>query len=84
MSLVASLLPRPETDHRAREKLLARTRSIKVLDYAMQTAEGSANCERFIEMYGMKTFFSAFMGKVSHTTLIHVDWIRRGTRSVKS
>ena len=50
-----------------REKLLARTRAIKVLDYAMQTEDGSANCERFVEMLGLKTFFSAFMGKVSQS-----------------
>lgn len=31
----------------------------------MQTDEGSGNCERFVEMLGLKTFFSAFMGKVS-------------------
>lgn len=47
-----------------REKLLARTRSIKVLDYAMQTEDGTGNCERFVEMLGLKIFFSAFMGKV--------------------
>ncbi|KAK4683965.1 beta-catenin-like protein 1, partial [Tremellales sp. Uapishka_1] len=46
-----------------KEKLLARTRSIKVLNYAMQTEEGTGNCERFVEMLGLKTFFSAFMGK---------------------
>ncbi|KAK1921422.1 Catenin-beta-like protein [Papiliotrema laurentii] len=46
-----------------KEKLLARTRSIKVLDYAMQTEDGSKNCERFVEVLGLKTFFSAFMGK---------------------
>ncbi|CAD6591520.1 MAG: hypothetical protein TREMPRED_000112, partial [Tremellales sp. Tagirdzhanova-0007] len=46
-----------------KERLLARTRSIKVLDYAMQTDLGTGNCERFVEMLGLKTFFSAFMGK---------------------
>ena len=49
----------------SREKVLARTRSIKVLDYAMQTDDGTGNCERFVESLGLKTFFSAFMGKVS-------------------
>ena len=33
----------------------------------MQTDEGTGNCERFVEMLGLKTFFSAFMGKVSTT-----------------
>jgi len=46
-----------------KEKLLAKTRAIKVLDYAMQTDDGSANCDRFVEVLGLKTFFSAFMGK---------------------
>ena len=48
-----------------REKVVARTRAIKVLDFAMQTEDGAKNCERFVEMLGLKTFFSAFMGKVS-------------------
>lgn len=48
-----------------REKLLARTRAIKVLNYAMQTEDGSDACERFVEVQGLKTFFAAFMGKVS-------------------
>ncbi|WWD22882.1 hypothetical protein CI109_107377 [Kwoniella shandongensis] len=46
-----------------REKLLAKTRAIKVLDYALQTEDGSENCEKFVEVLGLKTFFSAFMGK---------------------
>lgn len=45
--------------------ILARTRAIKVLNYAMQTEDGTVNCERFVELLGLKTFFSAFMGKVS-------------------
>jgi hypothetical protein len=48
-----------------REKLLAKTRAIKVLSYAMQTEAGAANCEKFVEVLGLKTFFPAFMGKVS-------------------
>ncbi|GFZ44825.1 hypothetical protein JCM24511_02551 [Saitozyma sp. JCM 24511] len=46
-----------------KEKLLARTRAIKVLNYAMQTEDGSDACERFVEVQGLKTFFAAFMGK---------------------
>lgn len=48
-----------------REKLLARTRAVKVLDYAMQTEAGTETCERFVEVAGLKSFFSIFMGKVS-------------------
>lgn len=50
---------------RYREKLLAKTRAIKVLSYAMQSEAGSNNCEKFVEVLGLKTFFPAFMGKVS-------------------
>jgi hypothetical protein len=57
-----------------REKLLARTRAIKVLNYAMQTEEGSDACERFVEVQGLKTFFAAFMGKVSE--LLHPFFIQ--------
>ena len=51
-----------------REKLLAKTRSIKVLSYAMQSEAGAANCEKFVEVLGLKTFFPAFMGKVCPPT----------------
>ena len=47
-----------------REKLQCRSRSIKVLDYAMSGAAGSPVCESFIEALGLKTLFSALMGKV--------------------
>lgn len=43
---------------------MARTRAIKLLDYAFQTELGTPACERFVEMLGLKPFFSAFMGKV--------------------
>lgn len=43
---------------------MARTRAIKVMDYAMQTDDGSAACERFVDSLGLKSLFSAFMGRV--------------------
>ncbi|KAG9017953.1 hypothetical protein FRB90_012839 [Tulasnella sp. 427] len=46
-----------------KEKMLARSRSIKVLDFAMQGTAGTACCEMFVEALGLKTLFSAFMGK---------------------
>ncbi|WRT63378.1 uncharacterized protein IL334_000283 [Kwoniella shivajii] len=46
-----------------KEKLLAKTRAIKVLDYALQTEDGSEGCEKFVQALGLKTFFTAFMGK---------------------
>lgn len=47
-----------------KEKKLARTRAIKTLDHALQGHAGIALCEKFVEMLGLKTLFSAFMGKV--------------------
>jgi hypothetical protein len=63
-----------ENDLMSREKLLAKTRAIKVLSYAMQTEAGAANCEKFVEVLGLKTFFPAFMGKVS--SQFHTVWYR--------
>jgi beta-catenin-like protein 1 len=65
------------TADNTREKLLAKTRAIKVLSYAMQGVEGSANCEKFVEVLGLKTFFPAFMGKVSF--LFHSAWSKLTT-----
>ncbi|RDB22492.1 Beta-catenin-like protein 1 [Hypsizygus marmoreus] len=48
-----------------KEKLQSKSRAIKVLDYAMSGVTGSSICETFIEILGLKTLFSAFMGKVS-------------------
>ncbi|KAG5634475.1 hypothetical protein H0H81_001811 [Sphagnurus paluster] len=48
-----------------KEKLQAKSRSIKVLDYAMSGVTGFAVCESFIEALGLKTLFSAFMGKIN-------------------
>ena len=44
-------------------------RSIKVLDHAMSTSDGLSNCERFVEIFGLKSLFSAFMRKVNMDTL---------------
>ncbi|KAL8277930.1 hypothetical protein RQP46_009749 [Phenoliferia psychrophenolica] len=46
-----------------KEKKLSRTRAIKTLDFAMQGQAGIPTCEKFVEMLGLKTLFSAFMGK---------------------
>ncbi|KAJ6485071.1 Catenin-beta-like protein [Mycena vitilis] len=48
-----------------KEKLQARSRAIKTLDYAMSGSSGTASCEAFVEALGLKTLFSAFMGKAS-------------------
>jgi beta-catenin-like protein 1 len=43
---------------------MARLRAIKVLDYALQTEDGTDNCVKFVEALGLKSLFSAFMGRV--------------------
>jgi len=47
-----------------KEKKMARTRSIKVLDFAMSAeGEGAETCALFVDALGLKTLFPAFMGK---------------------
>lgn len=45
-----------------KEKKLARTRAIKTLDHALGGRDGIPLCEKFVELLGLKTLFSAFMG----------------------
>jgi beta-catenin-like protein 1 len=47
-----------------RDKMMARTRAIKVLDHALTGDAGSEACERFVEVLGLKSLFAAFMNKV--------------------
>jgi len=56
-----------------KEKRQSRSRSIKVLDYAMSGAAGTATCETFVEALGLKTLFSAFMGKASKKSKAHAE-----------
>ncbi|KAJ4498699.1 Catenin-beta-like protein [Lentinula lateritia] len=46
-----------------KEKMESRSKSIKTLDYAMSGPAGTSNCQAFIDALGLKTLFSAFMGK---------------------
>jgi beta-catenin-like protein 1 len=55
-----------------REKSMARIRAVKVLDYAMSTSAGTANCYRFVESFGLKTLFPMFMGKVGFLMIMSV------------
>ncbi|KAG6890575.1 hypothetical protein C0992_000583 [Termitomyces sp. T32_za158] len=48
-----------------KEKLQSKSRSIKVLDYAMSGVTSSAICEAFVEASGLKTLFQILMGKGS-------------------
>ncbi len=52
-----------------RDKMDARSRAIKVLDYAMSGPAGTAACETFVDALGLKSLFSTFMGKVCETPL---------------
>ena len=45
--------------------MMSRMRSIKVLNHALSTPDGLSNCERFVEIFGLKSLFSAFMRKVN-------------------
>lgn len=47
-----------------REKKMARSRSLKVLDHALSGPEGSDNCERFVEALGLKSLFTTFVSAV--------------------
>lgn len=47
-----------------KDKMLARQRAIKVLDHALTGDAGTEACERFVEVLGLKSLFSAFMDKV--------------------
>ncbi|XP_065887853.1 beta-catenin-like protein 1 [Dysidea avara] len=43
------------------KKLLSKSSSLKVLDHAMCTTEGTDNCMKFVEVYGLRTLFPQFM-----------------------
>ncbi|KAL3858660.1 hypothetical protein ACJMK2_008922 [Sinanodonta woodiana] len=44
-----------------REKKLSRNSAIKVLNHAMTGAEGSDNCQKFIDILGLRSVFPLFM-----------------------
>ncbi|VDN56641.1 unnamed protein product [Dracunculus medinensis] len=44
-----------------RERKQSRESALKVLDYAMNGAEGKENCAKFIEILGLRTLFPLFM-----------------------
>ncbi|OCH94113.1 DUF1716-domain-containing protein [Obba rivulosa] len=46
-----------------KDKMQARSRSIKVLDYTLSGSSGTSSCETFVEALGLKYLFSTFMGK---------------------
>lgn len=58
-----------------REKKLSRNSSLKVLDYAMAGADGRDNCNKFVDILGLRALFPLFMKtpKRSKKRLISVD-----------
>ncbi len=44
-----------------KEKKLSRKSALKVLNHAMCNAEGVDNCMKFVEVYGLRSLFPAFM-----------------------
>lgn len=44
-----------------REKKLSRNGSLKVLDYAMSGPHGKDNCNKFVDILGLRTIFPLFM-----------------------
>lgn len=52
-----------------KQKRLARTGALKALDFA--TTRCPANCERFVDQFGLKTIFAIFMGKAKVNLPLH-------------
>ncbi|XP_013791309.1 beta-catenin-like protein 1 [Limulus polyphemus] len=44
-----------------REKKLSRNGALKVLDHAMSNTEGTDNCNKFVDILGLRTIFPLFM-----------------------
>ena len=44
-----------------KEKKISRRSALKVLNHAMCNAEGTDNCVKFVEVYGLRSIFPAFM-----------------------
>jgi beta-catenin-like protein 1 len=47
--------------HLYREKKLSRNGSLKVLDHAMSGPDGKENCNKFVDILGLRTIFPLFM-----------------------
>lgn len=44
-----------------REKKSSRSGALKVLSYATAIPDGGSNCDKFTEIYGLRTLFPLFM-----------------------
>ena len=45
----------------AREKKMSRYSAVKVLNHAMQGIEGADNCNKFVDILGLRSIFPLFM-----------------------
>ena len=61
-----------------KQKRLARAGALKALDFA--TTRAQANCERFVDQYGLKTIFAMFMGKCKVEISLGSQGIEAGTQ----
>lgn len=72
-ALCSSLMYSPNRDHflkgeglqlmnlMLREKKMSRSGALKVLDFATSNAEGTDNCNKFVDILGLRTVFPLFM-----------------------
>lgn len=58
-----------------REKKMSRNGSLKVLDHAMSGPDGRENCNKFVDILGLRTIFPLFMRtpKRNKKRLLSVD-----------
>ena len=40
---------------------MSRNSALKVINHAVSGKEGKENCEKFVEIYGLRSFFPLFM-----------------------
>lgn len=56
-----------------REKKMSRNGSLKVLDHALAGPEGRDNCNKFVDILGLRTVFPLFMKTPKRKRLLTVD-----------
>ncbi|CAH0698961.1 unnamed protein product [Spodoptera exigua] len=56
-----------------REKKMSRNGSLKVLDYALAGPEGRDNCNKFVDILGLRTVFPLFMKTPKRKRILTVD-----------
>lgn len=56
-----------------REKKMSRNGSLKVLDHALAGPEGRDNCNKFVDILGLRTVFPLFMKTPKRKRILTVD-----------